>query len=143
MAIQGEHLGRDLLATPFFDGTTWVTVDLHERGGDLATADGVDALRQALVMRLLTERGELGHLGHAAYGSRLHELIGRRMNESNRLLARAYVIEAVRAEPRVADLETLELEPIDPAAPHAVRFHLQVRAVGVDEPVALAIEVTP
>lgn len=143
MAIAGEHLGRDLLVTPFFDGHTWVTVDLVDRRGDLVTADGVDALRQALVLRLLTERGELRHLGHAAYGSRLHELIGRPASDANRLLARAYLLEAILAEPRVQRVDALTLEPPDPSQPHALRFHVQVQAVGVDAPVAFAIEVTP
>jgi phage baseplate assembly protein W len=68
---------------------------------DLATLDGRDNLAQALLLRLLTPRGALATLGHADYGSRLTELIGRGKTDALRLLCRAYVLEAVAQEPRV------------------------------------------
>ena len=43
---------------------------------DYSTLDGRDNLAQAIVMRLLTPRGELAELGHPEYGSRLNELLG-------------------------------------------------------------------
>jgi len=69
---------------------------------DLATWTGVDNLAQALLLRLLTWRGELTRLGHPAYGSRLHELIGELNDESTRSRAKLYVLQALAGEPRVA-----------------------------------------
>lgn len=145
-----EHLGRDLLVTPFFQGTSWSTVDLEPRPGrgdtdDLGVAAGVDALRQALVLRLLTPRGSLEALGHAGYGSRIHDVIGRENNRSNRLLLRAIVLETLLQEPRVATVELLEIVP-DAVDPTIVHVHAQVRPVGADAAVtdpsiALTLEV--
>lgn len=68
---------------------------------DVVTWDGRENLAQALILRLLTPRGTLAPLGHADYGSRLWELIGRRKTEELRNLCRAFVLEAVAQEPRV------------------------------------------
>jgi phage baseplate assembly protein W len=68
---------------------------------DLVTWDGRQNLAQALILRLLTPRGALASLGHAGYGSRLWELIGRRKTEELRSLCRAFVLEAIAQEPRV------------------------------------------
>jgi phage gp46-like protein len=68
---------------------------------ELLTWDGRQNLAQALILRLLTPRGSLATLGHASYGSRLWELIGRRKTEELRNLCRAFVLEAVAQEQRV------------------------------------------
>jgi phage baseplate assembly protein W len=68
---------------------------------DVVMWDGRENLAQALILRLLTPRGTLASLGHADYGSRLWELIGRRKTEELRNLCRAFVLEAVAQEPRV------------------------------------------
>jgi phage baseplate assembly protein W len=89
------------------DLTTKVRVLRRVRTGepdtpvDLATLDGRENLAQALLLRLLTPRGTLATLGHADYGSRLSELIGRQKTEELRNLCRAFVLEAAAMEPRV------------------------------------------
>lgn len=145
-----DHLGHDLLVVPFFQGTTWSSVDLGPRPGrgdtrDLGLARGVDALRQALVLRLLTPRGSLAALGHAGYGSRIHEVIGRENTRSNQLLLRAIVLETLLQEPRVASVEQLTLTP-DALDPGIIHVQAQVRAIGADaaaaDPaIALTLEV--
>jgi hypothetical protein len=79
------HLGNDLLVTPFFEADEWDVVDLttnppgtpyRDEPVDLGIARGVENLQQALILRLLTPLGSLRALGHATYGSRLHEVIG-------------------------------------------------------------------
>lgn len=69
---------------------------------DYQTIDGRGNLGQAIVMRLLTPRGELEELGHPEYGSRLHELLGTPNSETRRSLAKLFVLEALAQEPRVA-----------------------------------------
>lgn len=140
-----EHLGCDVLVTPFFSGDSWSTVDLELVFGlgesqDIGVAVGVDALRQALVLRLLTPRGSLASLGHAEYGSRVHELIGEENNGRNRLLLRARVLEALVQEPRVAEVLALEVVP-DAVHGELVHVHAQVRPVDAEHTLSLDLEV--
>lgn len=106
---------------------------------DLARIEGRENLAQALVLRLLTPRGALAGLGHAAYGSRLGELIGRSKTESVRALCKAYVLEALAQEARVH--QGLLDFAFDPASegPSELRFALTVRPRTGDEPVAVEI----
>jgi len=67
------------------------------------------ALAQALIMRLMTERGELAGLGHPDYGSRHHSLVGEPNIERNRNLLKLYILECVRQEPRVERIVSLEV----------------------------------
>ena len=108
---------------------------------DLALVDGRDNLAQALVLRLLTPLGSLAALGHASYGSRLHELIGRNRTPAIRNLCRAFVLEAVAQEPRV-EPRAVGLE-FDTAAegPFELRFTVGVRPRGGGDPIHVAVEV--
>jgi phage baseplate assembly protein W len=147
MARGAEHLGRDLLVAPFFQADEWQTLDLEvaprleREAADLATAAGVDNLRQALVLRLLTPLGSLGELGHAGYGSRLHEVVGELNVETTRLRARSFVLQALAQERRVAEVLALEVLPPAPAAPDRLRIELLVAAAGSGDRVALGLEV--
>lgn len=68
---------------------------------DLELTSGRQNLEQAIIMRLLTPRGELAALGHPEYGSRLHELIGDRNTATRHGLARLHILEALAMEPRI------------------------------------------
>lgn len=148
-------LGTDLAVAPglvahdaaALDLTTRARVVRRPRPGepdvlvDLAVVGGREALAQALLLRLLTPRGTLAALGHAGYGSRLHELVGRRKTEELRNLCRAFVLEAVAEEPRVepaAVALTFELaqERFDDFV-----LTLAVRPVAGGDPVTLSLEV--
>jgi phage baseplate assembly protein W len=109
---------------------------------DAETVDGRENLAQALVLRLLTPRGSLAALGHGAYGSRVHELVGERKTDALRNLCRAFVLEAVAQEPRVED-KAVALD-FDPAAETASTFvfTLTVQPRGGGEQVDLGLEVT-
>lgn len=141
-----EQLGRDLLVAPFLAASEWDALDLTLAASapgtpvDLAVAAGTDCLRQALLLRLLTPLGALGDLGHAGYGSRLHELIGQELTDTARLRARAFVLQAVAQERRVAEVLALTVEGPDPANPHLLRIGLSVRAAA-GETLALGLEV--
>ena len=74
---------------------------------DLQTVDRRDNLSQALLLRFVTERGELSLLGHPDYGSRLFELIGKLNSETNRNRAKLFVLEALQAEPRVKEVRSV------------------------------------
>ena len=103
----GDWLGTDLELVFFADGSA----DLALQPGDLAAASGRDNLRQALLLRLVTWRGELGHLGHPDYGSRVDELIGASMDRLDLALLERYVRRALLSDPRVAAVTRLRVLP--------------------------------
>lgn len=76
---------------------------------DLATLSNVENLQQALLLRFLTPMGELAHLGHSKYGSRLFELIGELNTETNRNRAKLYVLQALAEEPRVKEVHSVRV----------------------------------
>src|SRR4051794_29300303 len=59
---------------------------------DLESVAALDNLRQALLLRFLTQQGELAVLGHPDYGSRLHELVGLPNTESTRNRAKMFAL---------------------------------------------------
>jgi phage baseplate assembly protein W len=141
---------RDLLVAPFYRGDSWGSLDLatsprDPRPGedsDLDVAAAGDALRQALLLRLLTPQGSLAELGHVAYGSRLHELIGELNTPTTRQLARSYTLRALRDDPRVESVVELIITEPDPTSPNVVRIRALVKARDIEDPLALGIEVT-
>lgn len=108
---------------------------------DLDVLTGRENLAQALTLRLLTPRGALADLGHATYGSRLGELIGQRKTEALRGLCRAYILEAVREEPRVeAKPLAITFDPLR-EQPWDFVVEIVVQPVAGGDPVALGLEV--
>lgn len=85
--------------------------DLAATSGDLETVSGRDNLQQALMLRLVIHQGELAALSHPRYGSRVHELIGEPMDRPNLDLLRRYVRKALKADPRVAEVVSVHVEP--------------------------------
>lgn len=77
---------------------------------DFDLISGGQNLQQAIVMRLLTPRGDLSHLGHPDYGARVHELIGSGNTETSRNLLRLFILEAVKREPRVEKVMQLTIK---------------------------------
>lgn len=146
----------DLLVAPGFVAHDASSVDLAVRlrkprgalaGGatearDLEVVEGRENIAQALLLRLLTPLGALTALGHAGYGSRLHELIGERKTPALRNLCRTYVLEAVSQEPRIED-RALALD-FDLAAETASSFSftLAVTPRLRGSPVLLGLEVS-
>jgi phage baseplate assembly protein W len=108
---------------------------------DLGTVAGRENLAQALTLRLLTAQGALEALGHPDYGSQLVSLIGRGNDQAARNLARLYVIQAVRQEPRVAALTALSVTPA-PGQPDTLQIALTVKPVNDSDPLSLTLDVT-
>jgi phage baseplate assembly protein W len=157
-------LGTDLVVVPFLAAGDADAVDLVRRARpstphgvalladvgydptgqselfDLDVVDGRRNLAHALVLRLLTPRGSLAELGHAEYGSRLHELIGERKTSALRNLCRAYVLEAVAQEPRVEDAAVALDFDLQSETPSSFVFTLAVQPRGGGDPLPLALE---
>jgi phage baseplate assembly protein W len=108
-------LGLHALRPIYYVGSTHERLPSQEttRGiDDFETIGGRDNLGQAIVIRLLTRRGELTVLGHPEYGSRLEDLIGQPNTETTRNLMKLYILEALQAEPRVAKVLAVEVAPV-------------------------------
>lgn len=108
---------------------------------DLAGITGRENVAQALTLRLLTPKGSLAELGHAGYGSRLGELIGQGKTEALRGLCRAYILEAVREEPRVEDKPLAITFDRDQEQPWDFVVQIAVRPVTGGDPVTLGLQV--
>ena len=108
---------------------------------DLDSVTGRTNLAQALALRLLTTKGALASLGHANYGSRLGELVGQRKTEELRGLCRAYILEAVREEPRVEAKPLAITFDAQWEAPWDFVVEITVQPVAGGDPVSLGLEV--
>ena len=137
-------------AVPLAFADSWGSLDLQVVPGrartlrdstfDLGTVAERANLGQALILRLLTEKGALEPLGHPDYGCRLVSLIGRTNDQATRNLARLYVIEAVRQEPRVKALLGLSVET-SPEDAGTLRIGFAVSPLNDDDPIALTLDV--
>ena len=108
---------------------------------DLKLIAGRENLAQALMLRLLTPRGSLGALGHALYGSRIHELIGRNKTSALRDLCRKFVLEVVAQEPRVEQRAVEFTFDVDREQTSSFVFTLSVKPIDDQDPVSLTLEV--
>lgn len=149
-----NHLGQDLdlgfvadeegrvFAGPFTNADLQAArrADLISRAYDLGVAGGRANLVQALIVRLMTERGELGPLGHPDYGSRHHQLVGEPNTEGNRNLVKLYVLECLRQEPRVERTVKIAVQP-GPGRENRdnVDVRLVVKMKGVPDPLSLVV----
>jgi phage baseplate assembly protein W len=151
MTMETVH-GADLSVVPGFAAHDAAVVDLVRRpvirrtdpvaeSWDLAVVSGRENLAQALVLRLLTPRGTLAALGHTEYGSRLHELIGREKSDQLRSLCRAFVLEAVAQEARVAVITDFAFDR-EQETPSSYSFTIAVLPRHDAVAVGLSLEVT-
>lgn len=114
----------------------------RDRGADLVTAErpatrkvdlerwqGLDNLKQALLLRFLTPLGELAILGHATYGSRLYELIGELNTPSNRNRAKLFVLQALAQEPRVEKVMRVDVTT-QRSNPNQINIAIDLHPVG-------------
>ena len=110
---------------------------------DLETLSTQDNLKQALLLRFLTRVGELAQLGHPDYGSRLFTLIGELNNENNRNRAKLYVLEALAAEPRVAQPPLLVRVTQNAKNPTEMDIELQLKPINSDSVLNLVLPCFP
>jgi phage baseplate assembly protein W len=103
----------------------------------MALVSGDDNLAQAVMLRLLTPRGELAALGHPQYGSRLHELIGMPNTETKRNLIKLHILDALGQEPRIERKAFVRVELALPAKDR-VRVYLRVIPKNQPQPLDLS-----
>ncbi len=107
---------------------------------DVATVHGLMNLVQSLIMRLLTEQGELTALGYPTYGSRHHRLVGEPNSESNRALLKLYVLECLRQEPRLEAIRSVTVQPgAGVEGRNKALIQIEVVAQGAPGPVSFVV----
>lgn len=136
MAVSHEQFGVDLRLLRDLrhqsDSNRGSDLSVKARPGsrtkDLETLAEVENLEQALLLRFLTQMGELTDLGHPDYGSRLFQLIGELNNETNRNRAKLYVLESLNAEPRVQEVISVNVTQ-SPKERTQMDIRVSVRAI--------------
>lgn len=136
-----EHLLRDLAIHAVHRELRPVyrlaeTAQQPRKPWDFIPRAGQENLAQAVILRLLTPRGELAALGHPEYGSRIHELIGRENDGPRRNLLRLFILEALKAEPRIDKIIELKVEP-SPDTRSTVDVRLHIKPVATTEMVTI------
>ena len=87
--------------------------------GDMLLCDGLPNLRQALVHRIVTERGEL--LYHPGYGSLIKRLLGTVNGPTASILAAQYARAAVESDERIQEVTDVTAEVVGDAVSVSVR----------------------
>lgn len=150
-----DVLGTDLAVVPTFVAHDASALDLSRRrraargtlapgameAFDLHVLTGSENLAQALILRLLTPVGSLAPLGHATYGSRLHQLIGQRKTDALRNLCRAFVLEVVAQEPRVEPKAVAVIFDPEQERPDSFVFTLVVQPAAGGDTLGVSLEV--
>ena len=120
MPNKQEQFGRDL------------KLKFDQKGADLITAQGdfeivtdEDNLAQAIIARLSTDEGELDDIGHADYGSRLHDVIGEVNNAITRQKIKAIVMNCLVQEDRIKEVAGVNVET-SPDDPHRVEIEITI-----------------
>lgn len=114
--------------------------DIAPRAVDVGVVAGRANLVQALILRLKTERGELGPIGFPDYGTRHLALVGEPNTESNRNLVKLFIIEALKQEPRLERIDRVDVRAVDGRENrHAVAVEIVVRARRDPEPLSLVV----
>ncbi|HEX8135522.1 MAG TPA: hypothetical protein VF880_19090 [Actinomycetes bacterium] len=103
---------------------------------DLDTVSAAENLQHALLLRFLTQTGELAAVGHPTYGTALPDLIGERNTETTRNRTKMLVLQALAEEPRVE--RVLDLQVTQAADdPSRIDVRASLLAIGADTPLNL------
>jgi phage baseplate assembly protein W len=113
---------------------------LRDAGADLALAVGNDNIAQALALRLRVRKGELGLLGWADYGSRLHELIGEPNNTRTHVKLMAFARAALEQDPRVREVSAIQAKVL-PGERDVVRLLLEILLIDGPNPLNFVFDV--
>jgi len=111
--------------------------ELTTSGGDMALLAGVENIAQALSHRLKTVRGELTY--HPQYGCFANLAVGLPTVPFASLMAAAWVHEALKEEPRIANVLAVDAD----VRGDAVRVGARVALVDRNSPIDLNLVLNP
>ena len=106
------------------------------RFDDIGVISGSDNLAQAIIVRLLTPKGELAGLGHPGYGCRLHEIVGMPNTETKRNLVKLYILESLKMEPRIEKVVKVDVAP-DSVMVDRINVYLEVTPKNEKAPISI------
>jgi phage baseplate assembly protein W len=121
LKLKFDELGADLTVTP---------------EGDFGTVSEEDDLAQAIIARLSTDEGELHDIGHADYGSHLHDLIGQVNNAVTRERTKALVRDCLTQETRIKEVTSINVRS---AAHDPSRVDIEITVLPIGSSVFLTI----
>lgn len=107
--IYALALGKDLDLLPLpkeFGAPGWDSEILELKAneqGSIATARGIENLKQALYVRVITPLGS--YVGHPRYGSNIHLYLGKKNTEENAALLDIEIERTLRTDGRVTQVE--------------------------------------
>jgi phage baseplate assembly protein W len=81
---------------------------MFNNNNDFKVVSNEDNLKQAIINRLVTKKGDL--ITHKYYGSDLHLLIGRYSDDATLNTAGAYIYQALEDEYRIASVDSLTVD---------------------------------
>lgn len=135
-AERQQLFGTDLHLREAAGGLDFSLSGPTSSAGDVGLVHGNDNIIQALTLRLRVRKGELESLGWPDYGSRLHELIGEPNLPRTRLKAQAFARDALQTDPRVAEVESVEVVPV-PGERSVLRLAVSLLLINENTPLNL------
>lgn len=125
MATVNPQLGVDLKLEG--GGGNWLAGDKSDLvvsdRGDLATVDDLDNVRQALIRRLNTTKGDLW--AHPDYGNDVWALVSEPIDDNFKAQALANIKDCIAQEPRVKLLEVTAAEtPVSRMVDFTIRYQI-------------------
>jgi phage baseplate assembly protein W len=138
--LLGLDLWLDYQSSPGFYENADLRDELRGVGArDIKVARGVDTLRQAIVNRIKTYKGELLPLGHPEYGSRHHELIGQPNVERTRNLLKLFILQALKQERRIEKVLSANVLAEHEPPRETVRIELKLQIHNVPLPLNIIV----
>ncbi|WP_339772887.1 hypothetical protein [uncultured Paraglaciecola sp.] len=138
--LLGLDLWLDYQSSPGFYENADLRDELRGVGArDIKVARGVDTLRQAIVNRIKTYKGELLPLGHPEYGSRHHELIGQPNVERTRNLIKLFILQALKQERRIEKVLSANVLAEHEPPRETVRIELKLQIHNVPLPLNIIV----
>lgn len=130
-----EQYGRDIRLQPTPNNSLQLDIQPNSRG-DLLLVGLRNNLTQALKLKLMLIKGY--YKPHPQLGSELFNLVGENMTNENLELLKLYVIEALNEDPRVSEIDSVEV--VGDRLLNKVLINAKVIPIGSHEPLNLVYD---
>jgi phage baseplate assembly protein W len=133
LTVPAEPTGPTQLANEaeidFFGVDIYFSDDIQvTASGDYATVEGLAALRQAILIRLITTPGE--YAIHPEFGCGLNRFVKKRATQSDRDTLRQTIIDQLSQEERISNVEEVTVESFTQGTITGVKVSIRVIALG-------------
>lgn len=133
ISLPSETTGSVVVANEteinFFGVDLLFSDDLKLTGsGDYATIEGLPALKQAILIRLITTPGE--YALYPTFGCGLRQFVKKRAAQSDRDALRQLIIDQLSQEERIQSVEEVIVENVTSGTMTGVKISLRIIALG-------------